>query len=544
MNVPLGLVPSRTLTVFQLGLRGIRHQHRSAFSCIATRLLSTSCITTPSRRLPRDFNAALSRPGLPRHPWSPWHRYSTGRTLILHRYEDLPPEYTDKGGLPFRQFDLTEAEVKRTFGPRIKATSANRLLRILHGRRVAGTLSDPALNVNTAQFTQQDKDRALQYLRKTVPVDEVLNAGLRAEDELQELEREAQAELDGAHGATPDDAPKSNPVYGEGVFDRIRARNIAKHRERERLEELEREEREKANPGPLAKPSDQPRAVSPRMQKWVDQATSDMKEPPKMTHFERLLPGTAVVVLFVAAAVGFAALYTPPSARDRLYPEVSAATATVASLIALNVGVWFMWRIPPLWKVLNRYFVMVHGMPRAASLICSTFSHSEFTHLVTNMAGLYLFGTLLHEEVGRGNFLAIYLASGALGALGSLWLLTLRGSLMYSTLGASGAVYGIMGAYFWQYRFENFKFLGFPPEPLAGPQGLGILGLIVGLHIWGLLRPGKMTMDLTAHMVGMATGVFGAHLLEKRRLGVTKQAGLVTRVHSVDAGLGKNQSQS
>ncbi|ROT39731.1 rhomboid-domain-containing protein [Sodiomyces alkalinus F11] len=517
MNVPLGLVPSRT--VFHLGLRGMRR--RSAALCIANRLLSTSCIT-PKTPLPRRSNPALSWPGLSRHPCSPWHhRYSTGPALILDRYEDLPDNYTDKEGLSFRQFDLTDAEVKRIFGPRIKGTNANRLLRILHGRRVAGTLSDPSFHVNTAQFTQQDKDRALEYLRKTVPVDEVLNAGLRAEDELRELEREAQAELEGVSdtAASDPDVPKPNPVYGESAIDRIRAENIAKRREQERLEALEREEREKANPGPLAKLSDRPREISPRMQKWMDQATSDMKEPPKMTHCERLLPGTVVVFIFVAAAAGFAALYTPPSDRDRLFPEVSAGTATIASLIALNAGVWFLWRIPPLWKVLNRYFVLVHGLPRASSLVFSTFSHSEFTHLVANMAGLYLFGTLLHEDVGRGNFLAIYLASGALGALGSLWLLTLRGRLMYSTLGASGAVYGIMGAYFWRYRFENFRILGFPPEPLAGPQGLGLLGLIVGLHIWGLLRPGKMTMDLTAHMVGMATGIFGAHLIESRQSG-------------------------
>lgn len=236
-----------------------------------------------------------------------------------------------------------------------------------------------------------------------------------------------------------------------------------------------------------------------------------------MSHFERLMPGTTLVLLFVAAVAGFASLYTPPSDRDRLFPEISAAAATVGTLIAINLTIFALWRLPPMWRIMNRYFVMVHGLPRAPSIILSNFSHSEFLHLLPNMIGLYLFGTLLHEEIGRANFLAIYLSSGALGALGSLWFLTLRGLLTYSTIGASGAVYGIMGAYFWLNRYETFKVLGFPPEPLSGPQGLGFLGLVVGLHIWGVLRPGKMTMDLTSHMVGMAAGILGVHLLERRR---------------------------
>ncbi|KAL1844662.1 hypothetical protein VTK73DRAFT_2071 [Phialemonium thermophilum] len=103
---------------------------------------------------------------------------------VIRDYVDLPPNYDDATGLPFRSRDLDEREVLGIFGPGISAASANRLLRILHGRRVAGTLDDPLVQVNTMPYTKQQQDAALAYLRARVPVDEVINAGLRAEDEL------------------------------------------------------------------------------------------------------------------------------------------------------------------------------------------------------------------------------------------------------------------------------------------------------------------------------------------------------------------------
>ncbi|KAM0279317.1 hypothetical protein ACHAQH_004664 [Verticillium albo-atrum] len=516
MNAPFGLLPRPLL---QLGLRAVCGQTSSR---AATRLLST-CISTTHSRSSEGTIRRLPQLGFTQTQWPNPRTYATARTIVIDRYEDLPDDYIDKDGLPFRTTDLTSAEVKRIFGPRTKSVNANRLLRILHGRRVAGTLKDPAYSGNTYSFTKDEKLKAMAYLRRMVPVDEVLNEGLRAEDELRELEREAAGEAVAdesvAQEAKEKLRRKSDSVYGESVFDNMRARNIAKREERERIEAEERAERERANPGPLAKLSDgQPRQLSPQMQKWSDAATSNLEAPPEMTHFERLLPATTLVVLVVAALAGFAAVYTPPAQHDRLFPEVSLATATVGTLIGINLLVFLAWRVPPLWRIMNRYFLLVHGLPRPASLVFASFSHSSFlTHLLPNMAALWVLGTLLHEDVGRANLVAIYIASGAAGFLGSLYFLTLRGFLMYSSLGASGAVYGLTGAYFWLHRFDHFKILGFPPAPLEGPQGLAFIGLIVGVHVFAFLRP-KMTIDLMSHMAGMAVGMLGASLA-KGRLG-------------------------
>ena len=65
------------------------------------------------------------------------------------------------------------------------------------------------------------------------------------------------------------------------------------------------------------------------------------------------------------------------------------------------------------------------------------------------MAALFVFGLSLHEDVGRGVFVGMYLASGAMGSLASLSMFALRRNLVTSSLGASGSVWGITAAYFW-----------------------------------------------------------------------------------------------
>ncbi|KAK1639212.1 hypothetical protein BDP81DRAFT_314467 [Colletotrichum phormii] len=568
MNVSLGLVPSRSF--LHLGLRAACRSAPNTTSCSpASRLLSTCTITYRA-------STAASRPYAPgpsplrRTQWpSPGLTAMTaGRSIqkrassassppsqppktdyknepVLRDYVDLPLDYKDKLGLRFREEnkDLSAAEVRSVFGASLKPAAANRLLRIMHGRRVAGTLEDPAFAINTAAFTSQQRDAALAYLREKTPVDEVLNAGLRAEDELAALEKdlaeeESSADEDTSSTATagsktpslrkePAPVVKPDPVYGYSAFDAIRAKNQAKAAEEEARLIAEAEAKGiEYNPGTLSIPIKRP-PMTPRMAKWTEQGTaSDLAAPPPLTLAERILPSAAVVLLLVGALAAFAAVYTPPRDADRLFPEVGASTATVGALIALNVVVSIAWRVPPLWRFLNRYFVLVHGMPRAVTMVTANFSHSSLGHLATNMVGLWFMGTALHDEVGRANFLAIYLASGAVGFLGSLTAFTLRGLLTVSTVGASGAVFGVATAYFWMHRFDSFKVLGFPPDPMNGPQGLGFIALILGFHIYAFFRRGKQTIDLTSHLFGMLAGLVGIEFVTGRKVEGARVDGL------------------
>ncbi|WDK13867.1 rhomboid family protein [Colletotrichum graminicola] len=556
MNTSLGLVPSRSL--LHLGLR-VSSRRAVSTSCsisvaaaAASRLLS-ACTTLrkpvssrPHAPWPTLRQSQWPSPGLAATSSLPARRWASSFSPpskpdakngpkdepILRDYIDLPLDYKDKIGLRFRATELSPAETKAVFGPSIKAAAANRLLRIMHGRRVAGTLDDPAFAVNTAAFTPQQRDAALAYLRKTLPVDEVLNAGLRAEDELAALEEELAERADEDHPSPkPDDAEtaarmggyEADPVYGYSALDAIRAKNQARaadEAEKQRLAE-EAEQRDKGveggpGGGALATLGVKRPPMSPRMQRWTEEATSDLAAPPPLTLAERLLPSAAAVLLLVGVLSAFAMVYTPPRDAERLFPEVSASTATVGALIGLNALVSLAWRVPPLWRFLNRYFVLVHGMPRAVTMLTANFSHSSLGHLATNMVGLWFVGTALHDEVGRANFLAIYLASGAVGLLGSLTVFTLRGLLTVSTVGASGAVFGATTAYFWMHRFDSFKVLGLPPDPMNGPQGLGFIAMILGFHLYAFFRRGRQTIDLTSHLFGMLAGLVGIELVTGR----------------------------
>lgn len=88
-------------------------------------------------------------------------------------------------------------------------------------------------------------------------------------------------------------------------------------------------------------------------------------------------------------------------------------------------------------------FVPAH--PSALTLLTSMFLHGGFLHLGGNMFFLWMFGTRVEHRFGRWLFLGVYLASGFAGA--ALHYISKPSSLV-PAVGASGAISGIVGAYF------------------------------------------------------------------------------------------------
>ena len=88
-----------------------------------------------------------------------------------------------------------------------------------------------------------------------------------------------------------------------------------------------------------------------------------------------------------------------------------------------------------------------HWVPGVADgaywqLFTSAFTHVAFLHIAFNMLALYILGPQLEQAVGRARFLALYLVSALTGSAAVYWL----APAYQSTLGASGAVFGLMGA--------------------------------------------------------------------------------------------------
>ena len=120
-------------------------------------------------------------------------------------------------------------------------------------------------------------------------------------------------------------------------------------------------------------------------------------------------------------------------------------------------------------------------------LMSAAFLHYGFIHLGLNMLALYWFGPLLERLVGSLRFLLLYLAAGLAGSAGALWL-----APNDITVGASGAIFGILGALL---VLEQRKMIS------SGGQ---ILVLIVLNLLLSATLPG---ISIGGHLGGLVAGI-------------------------------------
>ena len=103
-------------------------------------------------------------------------------------------------------------------------------------------------------------------------------------------------------------------------------------------------------------------------------------------------------------------------------------------------------------------------VPEWLTLITSQFLHGGLLHLGGNMLFLWIFGNNVEEKLGYVKYLIFYLACGILASLAQ-WYFS-QGSLIPS-LGASGAIAGVMGAYI--IRFPKAEVIGVVPLGIFFP---------------------------------------------------------------------------
>lgn len=464
--------------------------------------------------------------------------------------------------------ELDLAATKRIFPgcANMDPLRANKLLRILHGRRVAGTLDDPSLRVNTSTFKKKEVTLALEYLRREVPVDEVLNAGLRAEDELRELEAAAatqgneqttaKAEAGGEEevAQTTNEGKKKPDVYGEGALDRIRAANRARREAEERAEEEQRRREEEAaaqNWGGIAHYDPAlHRGLHPQQLEHYEAATSGLEAPPDVPRWRMLLPTTAFGAAVLAALYLLVDQVTPPRPGRALSPAdggdsagLTEAQVVIGGILLVNAAVFVAWRRVRLWKYLNRHFILDFVTPRPYQLLTAMVTHQDARHLARTMFLAAAGGSLLVPEVGPGAFLAAYAASGVCGFLATLWTHVLRGRALVYMFGASSAGFGGLCAYFWLYRFDGFKILGLPPDPYEGLQGLGVIGLLVSFFaLVPMVRAQGGGVDWMSHLAGMLAGMGCASLMEGRWRRAKAEEGMLLEAERGAAGEGDEKT--
>ncbi len=136
-------------------------------------------------------------------------------------------------------------------------------------------------------------------------------------------------------------------------------------------------------------------------------------------------------------------------------------------LIAINVIVFlYAWTLAPRvldafvlnWGVIPANLILALARPFDATpmvwltLITSQFLHAGWIHLIGNMLFLWVFGDNIEDALGHWMYLIFYLACGVVAGLAQAFVV---GPVSLPSIGASGAIAGILGAYLVLYPWKR-----------------------------------------------------------------------------------------
>ena len=156
----------------------------------------------------------------------------------------------------------------------------------------------------------------------------------------------------------------------------------------------------------------------------------------------------------------------------------------------------------------------------ASTLVTSMFLHGSWMHVIGNMWYLWIFGDNVEDRVGHGGFIVFYLLCGIAAAFGQI---VMDPASTLPTIGASGAIAGVMGAYFVLY--PRSRVLTLIPLPIFWQ--IVELPAIFLLGFWFLMQlfsagaiavtssTGGGGVAFAAHVAGFLVGVGGVFVFRK-----------------------------
>jgi rhomboid family protein len=195
-----------------------------------------------------------------------------------------------------------------------------------------------------------------------------------------------------------------------------------------------------------------------------------------------------------------------------------------STIIILNALAWlFEVSLDP--NDLNRFLTIYGVVPAyfsAPTLITSMFLHGSWMHVIGNMWYLWIFGDNVEDRLGHGRFIVFYLLCGIAAALGQVFM---DPTSTLPTIGASGAIAGVMGAYFVLYPHSRvltlvpwiiiWEVIELPAWVLLGFWFLiqlfsaGTIAVTSSSH-------GSGGVAFAAHVAGFLVGVAGVFVFRKR----------------------------
>lgn len=166
-------------------------------------------------------------------------------------------------------------------------------------------------------------------------------------------------------------------------------------------------------------------------------------------------------------------------------------------------------------------FAVIPASLSLPAIVTSMFLHGGWIHFLGNMLYLWIFGDNVEDRMGHGRFLAFYVLCGAAAALAQV---TINPDSTVPMIGASGAIAGVMGAYF--LLFPRSRILTLLPIvfywELVEVPALYFLAfwflmqLFSGVGSIGTMADGGGGVAFWAHVGGFVAGALGVHVFRRR----------------------------
>jgi membrane associated rhomboid family serine protease len=214
------------------------------------------------------------------------------------------------------------------------------------------------------------------------------------------------------------------------------------------------------------------------------------------------------------------------------------APVVTAGLIAANAVVWFWELSKPGVNVhvfRDGFYPCavqgpceagVHALPWWEGAFTGMFMHASWQHILGNMLFLWIFGNNVEDALGHVRFLVWYLVAG-IAAMAAQTAVTLYfagvSAASVPNIGASGAIAGVLGAYFVLLpRARVLTLIFFGIIFIREIQAFWFLLVWIGLQVWtgglSLVHPQSGGgVAFFAHIGGFAFGLATAVLVAKRR---------------------------
>ncbi|XP_006869868.1 PREDICTED: presenilins-associated rhomboid-like protein, mitochondrial isoform X1 [Chrysochloris asiatica] len=202
---------------------------------------------------------------------------------------------------------------------------------------------------------------------------------------------------------------------------------------------------------------------------------------------------------------------------NKWWNNLSDGQRTVTGIIAANVIVFCLWRVPSLQRTMIRYFTSNPASKVLCSpMLLSTFSHFSLFHMAANMYVLWSFSSSIVNILGQEQFMAVYLSAGVISNFVSYVCKVATGRYGPS-LGASGAIMTVLAAVCTKIPEGRLAIIFLPMFTFTAGNALKA---IIAMDTAGMILGWKF-FDHAAHLGGALFGIwyitYGHELIWKNR---------------------------